>query len=233
MTALSLDDLETVTDFFAVEGKDVRVHKGRSVVSVMADGRKHFLKRYWLAPSQIFKRHVSRGMHELKMIDWLNENGFAGPKVVRRGHVACYPFYIKAYFLMEEVPNERPLADACRRPEASSADILSALAAFAARLHDAGFVHTDFSERHILVGNTDGRETFRLIDVERARLGCSSEQRKANDLATLAASVWDEDLKRELRGRFIDDYIAARRSLKANVDFRERFEQAKPTRSFS
>ena len=227
-----LDTLRTVKDYFAVKGQDVRLHKGRSVVSIMVDGRRHFLKRYWLAPSQIVKRHVTRGMHELAMIDWLNENGFAGPKVVRRGHVGRFPVFFRAYFLMEEVSNEWPFATAYRRPAVRPVELLSALATFAARLHDAHFVHTDFSERHILVGHNGERSTFRLIDVERARLGCLSEQSKANDLATLVASVLDEDLRRELRGRFVEDYVAARRNLKASVDFRACLEKAQPTRLF-
>ena len=77
-----LDELQTVDDVFAVSGETMREHTGRSVVKLNVDGKTHFLKRFWLEPSQLFKGHVRRGFHELRIIDWLNTHGFAGPKVV-------------------------------------------------------------------------------------------------------------------------------------------------------
>ncbi|MHC5112290.1 MAG: lipopolysaccharide kinase InaA family protein, partial [Planctomycetota bacterium] len=156
---------------FALDGDEMRTHKGRSVVAITVDERIHYLKRFWFTPSQLFKRHVARGFHELRMIDWLNANGFAGPKVVRRGHSRFGPLIRRMFFLMEEVPGECALEAAWRHVDARTDDLIQQLADFAARLHDAHFVHTDFSERHILVSEHGDQFGFRLIDVERASVG--------------------------------------------------------------
>jgi tRNA A-37 threonylcarbamoyl transferase component Bud32 len=234
-TALTLDAFQTARDAFAVDGDEMRTHKGRSVVAVEIDGRRHYLKRFWFTPSQVFKRYVARGFHEMRMIDWLNGNGFAGPKIVRRGHTGRHPFVTRVYFLMEEVPDEVPLETAWRKSAGDEDGLLADLASFSARLHDAGFVHTDFSGRHILVGREAERRTFRLIDVERAAVGRIDLRRSAADLATLATSVIDEELRRRIETDFLDSYIAKRSTLNGRLgtgDFRSLVERAEPAGSF-
>ncbi len=223
---------QNVDDAFAIIGDEMRVHKGRSVIAVSVDERTHYLKRFWLTPSQLFKRHVARGFHELRMIDWLNGNGFAGPKIVRRGHAGIGPLATRLFFLMEEVPDELPLETAWRKSPEDADAILADLATFAAKLHDAGFTHTDFSERHILAGRGSTGWTFRLIDVERARLGRVSDNLAAADLATLAASILDEDLKDRIKAGFLDDYVNKRGTRSSNNDFRDLFTRAEPTKDF-
>ena len=183
------------------------------------------------------------------MIDWLNDHplenqchtSFAGPRIVRRGADSLLRLRRRVFFLMEEVPDELPLEASWRRFSQQGDELLRALAEHAARLHDAGFCHTDFSERHILVGGwaddrlktgpTDGW-TFRLIDVERGHVGRASPTRAAADLATLAASVSDDHLRAQITTVFLDDYIARRRTLPPNLDFRPLFARATPTRTF-
>ena len=104
-----LSDLDQIEDVFAAVGESMREHKGRSVVRLQVDGNTHFLKRFWLAPSQLFKGHVRRGFHELRIIDWLHTNGFTGPVVVRRGWSGVRPLRTRMYFLMEEMRADLPL----------------------------------------------------------------------------------------------------------------------------
>lgn len=232
---LTLDAFETVRDAFTVTGDEMRTHMGRSVVAVQIDGQTHYLKRFWFVPSQMFKRYVARGFHEMRMIDWLNDSGFAGPKIIRRGHAGVYPFITRLFFLMEEPPGELPLEAAWRKLPREADAILSDLASFAARLHDAGFIHTDFSERHILVGRSASKWTFRLIDLERAGVGRVNDKRAAADLATLAASIADKELSNRIKTDFLDEYLAERSALgglSPDVDFRSLFASAKPTKSF-
>ncbi len=225
-------DFSDVSKAFAVSGLEMRSHKGRSVFQVDMEGKVHYLKRYWLVGSQLFQRHVARGLHELRMIDWLNHQGFAGPKVVCRGEGRCMGIFTKLFFLMEQVEDELPLEATWRNNPEGAAQLLNELAAFTARLHEASFIHTDFSERHILVGGPVGKRTFRLIDVERATIGQGHPQRWANDLATLVASVVDHRLQSLLREEFVDLYIAQRSTLSSGDDFRRLFKQATPTKNF-
>ena len=231
-SSYTLGDLDQVEDAFAVVGESMRTHKGRSVVRLQVDGKTHFLKRFWLAPSQLFKGHVRRGFHELQIIDWLNTNGFLGPQVIRRGWSGMRPVCTRMYFLMEEVPGERPLEAAWATHRDRRDTLLHALASFSAQLHDAGFIHTDFSERHILVGRVDNAWTFRLIDLERASVGQATDAKVADDLATLSASVMNERLRKKLSAVFLDDYAAQRESWPADYPIRTLFEKGKPTKSF-
>lgn len=222
----------SIRDVFALQGDDMRTHRGRSVVALTIDGRRHFLKRFWLDPAKPFARSVSRGLHELRMIDWLNDNGFAGPKIVRRGSSSLGPLRTRVFFLMEEVADEAPLETTWRKLSDKRTTLIDELATFAARLHDARFVHTDFSERHIFVGRSEGAWSFRLIDVERAIVGRMRESRAAADLATLTASVVDRELAEAVRTKFVDRYMAARTTLEDGVDFRALLSRARPTKSF-
>lgn len=218
---------------FGVSGQSMRAHAGRSVVRVTVDGRVHYLKRYWLNPRQFFQRHVARGRHELRMIDWLNEVGGAGPRVVARGLGRRLGLGTRLFFLMEEVAGERSLEQAWWESPADGERLLLHLATFAASLHDRGFVHTDFSERHIFVGPGPGTGfTFRLIDVERARLGPPDDRRAAADLKTLAASIADQHLRRRIETDFLDTYARLRQTLSPGADFRGLFAKAVPTRTF-
>lgn len=229
---MTLNHFDKIDGAFAVRGDEMRVHKGRSVVAVEVDGIPHYLKRYWLDWTQVFKRHVARGMHELRMIDWLNESGFAGPVIVRRGESRLGPIVTRLFFLMREVENEKPLEMTWRKPGVDHEALLKQLAAFAARLHDAGFTHTDFSERHILVGQSAGEFTFRLIDLERALVAPQTDHRRAAaDLATLVASIADDELRQRVRDDVLADYIQQRR-WNGDVDFRALFMAAEPTKVF-
>ncbi len=210
----------------------MRAHAGRSVVRLVVDGKVHYLKRYWLARSQILKGRVGRGVRELRMIDWLAEHGFAGPRVVARGSARLSWFTSRFFFLMEEVANENPLEQTWFSLPMPSDDLVTELAAHAARLHDAGFTHTDFSERHILVGRRGEAWTFRLIDLERARVGDPNDRLAAADLKTLAASIADQELRERIGGAFLDEYVARRKRLAPGTDMRSMFAQASATRSF-
>ncbi len=228
----TLDDFKSVEKAFAVEGAAMRLHKGRSVVKICVEGHPHYLKRYWLDPSQIFQRHVTRGHHELRMIDWLNNNGFAGPRIVARGASRRLAINTRLFFLMEEAADEMPLEQIWWKMPEHGDSLLTSLACFAARIHDAGFIHTDFSERHIMVGRRGEEWTFRLIDVERARVDSARDRLAAADLKTLAASIDDQKLRNRIGTDFLADYAAKRKTLQARIDMHSLFAAASATRSF-
>lgn len=238
-STLTLDSFSDIERVFAIEGRAVRLHRGRGVVGVVVGGRDHFLKRYRFRPSRPLKRYVASGFHELRMIDWLPANGFAGPRVVARGHAGTRFMCSRMFFLMEKIAGESPLEATWEKNVEDRDSLVRDLAGFAARLHDSGFIHIDFSERHIFVGRAGDhavgdadKRTFHLIDLERATAGRRTEPRAAADLKTLAASVKDPHLKRRLETDLIDEYVALRRTLSPSVDFRALLGRAQPTRSF-
>ena len=230
--ASPIEAFGSTDDVFGIAGTPVRTHSGRSVVKFCRNARTYYLKRYWFAPSQLFKRHVARGFHELQVIDWLNDNGFAGPRIVARGQSRFLSVSTRLYFVMEEAPDEVPLEQAWWRFSQKGDSLLDTLSSFAARLHDAGFIHTDFSERHILVGRVQAGWTFRLIDLERARVAVRDDRLAAADLKTLAASVADENLRRRIEADFLYDYIGKRETISRGTDMQALFAEASPTRSF-
>lgn len=138
----------------------------------------------------------------------------------------------RLFFLMEDVAGEMPLEQTWWKHPEWADDLLDELATFAARLHDAGFVHTDFSERHIFVGRGGAGWTFRLIDLERARVGEVDDRAAAADLKTLAASIADQKLRERIGGGFLDAYASRRTTLSPSTDLRRLFDLASATRSF-
>lgn len=223
----------TVDEMFALSGDAMMTHKGRSVVRLDWNGHPHYLKRFWFSPQQIFRRLVAQGLHELAMIDWLNDNGFAGPIVVDRGLSRFGPLRTRMFFLMREATGEMTLERYYRRNRDQVAALQEALANHAARLHDRGFYHTDFSERHIHVRqDDDGRWAFRQIDLERATVGRLDESRAAADLKTLACSIADAELRKRIETDFVDQYLARRQQPPNTGRFRDLLARAIPTKTF-
>lgn len=210
----------------------MQTHAGRSVTRVTVGGETHFLKRFWLTPKQVFRRFVAQGMHELAMIDWLNANHFTGPEVVARGVQRRFGIPIKMLFLMREASGETPLERFCRKHSSDRDAVFRDLAIHSARLHDAGFYHRDYSERHIFVRREEGGFGFRQIDLERASAGKRREQKAAADLKTLACSIADSDLSAQIEGSFLDVYLDRRTTVGSTDSFRKLLAAAAPTKSF-
>ena len=201
---------ETVAGAFALRGETMRAHEGRSVVRLRDGSRTWFLKRFWISRRRFFKRTVSPGRHELRMIDWLVGQGFNGPRVVGRGMERSGPLIRRLFFVMEEVPGEVDLERYCRAHVEEGEAVMEALAEHTARLHNAGFFHHDFLATHILVGQGDGGLTFRLIDVERGRCCRPSVRAAATDLNKLFTSLGDGSKTGRLAEAFLDRYLARR-----------------------
>ncbi len=229
---MNISVFDNLDDAFRVDGEAMRVHRGRSVVRVEVDGCTHYLKRFWFTPGQVFRRFVAQGLHELAMIDWLNAGGFTGPMVVARGLERRYGMRWRMFFLMREVPGEIPLERYWRRNRDEADALIGALAEHTARLHDAGFHHHDYSERHLLVSRRNGAFRFRQIDLERAGLASPNDTAAAADIKTLAASIAAEELRQCIEGPFVDRYLAARKSGSTAERFKDLLAAAKPTKSF-
>ncbi len=229
---IALSDFDDLDAVFRLKGEPMQTHQGRSVTRVAVDGQTHYLKRFWLTPTQIFRRFVAQGMHELAMIDWLNGNGFAGPVVVARASEKRFGFWNRMMFLMREASGEMPLERYCRRHPDQRDMVIKQLARHTAQLHDAGFYHKDYSERHIFVCCENGHHAFRQIDLERASVGARSESKAACDVKTLACSIADPELAGTIEGAFLEAYVQDRSTLVSGESFRDEFRTAIPTKSF-
>ncbi len=229
MVLQDFNDLDLV---FQVKGEPMQTHVGRSVTRVTVDGANHFLKRYWVTPKQVFRRFVAQGIHELSMIDWLNEHDFAGPNVVARGVERKFGVLTRMMFLMREATGEMPLERYCRKHPSQRSAVLDSLARHTANLHDVCFYHKDYSERHLFVRYQNGEHAFRQIDVERATVGSKRETKAAADIKTLACSIADPELSAAIEGAFLDQYIDLRATLDSRQSFRDLYATAVATKEF-
>ena len=229
---VNLSDFDNLNHVFQIDGEPMQTHPGRSVVRLNIDGQTCFLKRYWLIGRQVFRRFIAQGLHELAMIDWLNANGFSGPEVVARGVATRLGIRTRMFFLMRQVEDELPLERFYRRNREAVDELTRSLAEHTARLHDAGFYHRDYSERHIFVGRATERLTFRQIDLERASQGVRQEPNAAADLKTLACSIANEDLRTLIEGDFVDRYLECRKTAPPRDTFLQMLAAAQPTKTF-
>lgn len=228
----SLSDFGDLDRVFAIKGEAMMVHAGRSVVRVDVEGRPHFLKRYWLTPLQVFRRFCAQGLHELAMIDWLNSRGFLGPEVVARGVGRRLGLRTRVFFLMRQAEGELPLERFARRNGDRVEVLIQALAGHTARLHDKGFYHTDYSERHIHVVALGEGFQFRQIDLERARVGRRDDGQAAADIKTLQCSIANERLADMIEGPFVEHYLSQRTTAPSAGEFRALLRRARPTKTF-
>ncbi|MCA9772558.1 MAG: hypothetical protein KC466_09115 [Myxococcales bacterium] len=226
--AMDPDSWRDMDRVFALEGEPMRVHRnGRGVWRLDLSDGTYYLKRFWFRFRYPMKSRLSRGNHELRMIDWLNANGFAGPEVAARREERRWGWGTRLFFLMREVSGEVPVSQAWLDRKDERPALLAACAAYVARLHQRGFHHHDLMTKHLFAASGPKGWSFRNIDVERATVGAPNPKKAARDLLTLACSVHFEPLRTELLTRFVDDYLAARPELDA-AGFRALHERLSP-----
>ena len=68
---------------------------------------------------------------------------------------------------------------------AGKEDLIAAFARYAAKLHDAGVLHKDFSPGNILYGQENGEWQFELVDINRMRFGSVSPKEGCYNLCRL------------------------------------------------
>ena len=68
---------------------------------------------------------------------------------------------------------------------AADRDAIAAFARFAARMHEAGVLHRDFSPGNILFDRIDGQWRFSLVDINRMSFGAVSVRKGCRNMARL------------------------------------------------
>ena len=94
----------------------------------------------------------------------ITRRGFQTPKpygyiIERAGGLISF-----SYFISEQVLGKRPIRDA-----GFDKDLIRALAAYTAKLHQSGLMHKDFTPGNILYSVENGKYDFWLVDINRFR----------------------------------------------------------------
>lgn len=70
-----------------------------------------------------------------------------------------------SYFISEQIPGKKPIRDSGPDP-----DLIRALAAYTAALHQKGMMHKDYTPGNILYSVENGKYDFWMVDINRFRL---------------------------------------------------------------
>jgi tRNA A-37 threonylcarbamoyl transferase component Bud32 len=155
----------------------------------------------------------------------------------RRGH-----FLLENFLITPEIPDAIPLDEFLEnrlpeQPEPERSRIRRALATelaiLTARLHEAGFLHNDFHPGNLLVRVDEAvSPSLSMIDLDALRVARRLTWAKARDnLAVLNHSFWLNSARSD-RGRFLREYLKARRTAPPRVgEFARSIERA--TRSWA
>lgn len=166
--------LAHIEEHFEREGKEI--HRGRNVLRTLtAEGVKICVKRY--APLSLRGRLAvrlyksSKGKKAYFRPLELRERGFESPEPIafvkyNRGMLST-----TTYFVCLQSDYRHDLTGVASLPEPQRHEIIENFARFAARLHEDGFLHRDFSADNILYDCIGGRYHFSLIDTNSIRTG--------------------------------------------------------------
>lgn len=166
--------LKHLEEHFEREGHEI--HSGRNVIRTLkVEGLTLCVKRY--APPS-FRRKVQQMLYKKskgKLAYFrpllLRERGFESPESVAFVQYRHGLWRTTSYFVCLLSTYRYSMDTLAERPEAEQDDIIRHFARFAARLHEDGFLHRDFSSSNILYDKIDDRYHFSLIDTNSMKCG--------------------------------------------------------------
>ncbi len=201
------DYLIHIDEHFEHEGKEI-FHDRNVLRTLRVDGLTLCVKRY--APLSLRGRlavklyKTPKGkkayIHPLE----LRERGFESPEPIAfvkytRGLVTT-----TTYFVCLHSDYKYSLSDIMTLPEEERKEVTASFAHFAARLHEDGFLHRDFSASNILFDKVNDRYRFALIDTNSMRIGRPVSIEKG--CANFSRLIGDDAFFRQLA----DEYAAVR-----------------------
>lgn len=167
--------MEHLEEHFEREGREI--HKGRNVIRALTtpQGLTLCVKRY--APPS-FRRQVqqyfykaSKGKQAYLRPMQLRERGFESPESVALVRIRHGMWRTTTYFVCLLSTYRFSMATLAQAPEPVQREVLPHFARFAARLHEDGFLHRDFSSGNILYDKVGDRYHFALVDTNSLRCG--------------------------------------------------------------
>ena len=182
--------LKNLEYHFMHDGKEI--FRDRNVVKTLeVDGLKLCVKKYASPslPGKIAQRlyKTPKGKKAYYRPLQLRERGIDSPEPVafvkyRKGFVSATTYFVSLYS-----DYRYNMVDALSLPASERDDLIVAFARFAARLHERGFLHRDFSSSNILYDVVGGKYRFALIDTNSIRTGRPiNVERGCKNLAQLA-----------------------------------------------
>lgn len=166
--------LENLEEHFENEGHEI--HSGRNVIRTLrVNGLTLCVKRY--APAS-FKRRLQLMLYKsskakkayLKPL-LLRERGFESPESIAFVRYNHGLYSRTTYFVCLHSSYRYNMATMLNEPAEVRREVIENFARYAARLHQDGFLHRDFSSTNILYDKIDGRYHFSLVDTNSMKCG--------------------------------------------------------------
>lgn len=159
---------------FEKEGREI--HRGRNVIRTLhAAGLALCVKRYAAAPlaSRLACKlyGTPKGQRAYLRPLLLRERGFESPEPVAFVKFSRGWFNSESYFVCLQSDYRYCMADVMTLPADERRDVTACFARYAARLHQDGFLHRDFSAGNILFDRVRDRWRFALVDTNSMRCG--------------------------------------------------------------
>lgn len=168
------DYLIHIDEHFEKEGKEI--FRDRNVLRTLeVDGLTLCVKRY--GPSSLWNRlacqfyKTSKGVRAYFRPLALRERGFESPEPIAYVRYGRGCLHSQNFFVCLHSDYRYSLATVANLPKEERDELVRSFAHFAARLHEDGFLHRDFSSSNILFDKVNGRFHFSLIDTNSMRVG--------------------------------------------------------------
>ncbi len=165
--------LRDIDKHFSEEGKEI--HNERNVLRTLEVGDlKLCVKRYGTLSlrrklARTFKKAKGKQAYYRPLL--MRERGYLSPEPIAFVRYRRGIFRADSYFVSIYSDFRYSLANLPQQPKEHRDEITRQFAVFAARLHQDGFLHRDFSACNILYDIFDGRCRFSLIDTNSMRCG--------------------------------------------------------------
>lgn len=168
------DYMTHLEEHFEREGHEI--HSGRNVIRTLrVNGLTLCVKRY--APPG-FKRKIQQMLFKSSKAKkaylsplLLRERGFESPESVSFVRYNRGLYRHTTYFVCLHSTYRYSMETLLSEPVDTQREVIQFFARFAARLHQDGFLHRDFSSSNILYDKIDGRYHFSLVDTNSMKCG--------------------------------------------------------------
>jgi len=205
-----------------LEEPGMSIDERRTAVRYLAFDEESLFLKFYTQPGVTRRLHAwlqRRGTamsHELSMLDKTAAAGIRAPAPIAVGHLP-HGFRYLTFLLMTAIEGYTSLEDIMFTPEGQALAarphrslLTQSLARLVRQMHEGGIHNPTLYTRHLYIRlNSVGLEDLALIDMERARSGRISPERRARDLAALLLTS-SPDVRRTDSVRFLRCYLGPR-----------------------